>query len=274
MPEPSAHSLDLVSPPVSEPSKSQRKAMASAGHLVERFAAACETLRTRVQSGRVVLPESWRDVVVAAPSPTLSEEGWFVLQFAVLTDGKLRLRPEILGDSEAERVITEWETRHPETARAPLLAVPAGRGLPWWTALLRLRQLRDFWEAELRRSAWEQLVALLPDAWLLDATPLPAGAVIPRLELARWDDLPEVISAGRRFKVVRPEGEETVVDSAAAWQGRPESPWRAEVLAEDFADEAGGECYWAIYAKQGSRVDLVEVAGKGRGEHSKLDLPA
>lgn len=55
-----------------------------------------------------------------------------------------------------------------------------------WFALFWLRPLRDFWRRELGEKYFLKLQRVIPYSWLLDPTPLPQHAVIPRLEIHEW----------------------------------------------------------------------------------------
>lgn len=55
-----------------------------------------------------------------------------------------------------------------------------------WFALFWLRPLREFWRRELGEKYFLKLQQVIPYTWLLDPTPLPQHAVIPRLELHDW----------------------------------------------------------------------------------------
>ena len=55
-----------------------------------------------------------------------------------------------------------------------------------WFALFWLQPLRDFWRRELGEKYFGQLQKIIPYSWLLDPTPLPQHAVIPRLEIHDW----------------------------------------------------------------------------------------
>lgn len=65
---------------------------------------------------------------------------------------------------------------------------------PWleekaWSALFWLRPLREIWRRELRDSHWRQLQEIIPYSWLVNPEPLPAHAVIPRLEIQDFSEL-------------------------------------------------------------------------------------
>ncbi|MEP6603557.1 MAG: hypothetical protein ABJB69_06390, partial [Spartobacteria bacterium] len=55
-----------------------------------------------------------------------------------------------------------------------------------WFALFWMQPLREFWRRELGDKYFQQLQKVIPYTWLLDPTPLPQHAVIPRLEIHDW----------------------------------------------------------------------------------------
>ena len=55
-----------------------------------------------------------------------------------------------------------------------------------WFALFWLQPLREFWRRELGEKYFIKLQEVIPYSWLLDPTPLPQHAVIPRLEIHAW----------------------------------------------------------------------------------------
>jgi hypothetical protein len=55
-----------------------------------------------------------------------------------------------------------------------------------WFALFWMRPLREFWRRELSENHFLKLQEVVPYTWLLDPTPLPQHAVIPRLEINDW----------------------------------------------------------------------------------------
>src|SRR5881392_450771 len=55
-----------------------------------------------------------------------------------------------------------------------------------WFALFWMQPLRQFWRRELGDKYFLQLQKVIPYSWLLDPTPLPQHAVIPRLEIHDW----------------------------------------------------------------------------------------
>ena len=57
-----------------------------------------------------------------------------------------------------------------------------------WFAFFWLQPLREFWRRELGDKYFRQLQRMIPYTWILDPTPLPQHAVIPRLEIQDWRD--------------------------------------------------------------------------------------
>jgi hypothetical protein len=55
-----------------------------------------------------------------------------------------------------------------------------------WFALFWMHPLREFWRRELGEKYFIKLQEAIPYSWLLDPTPLPQHAVIPRLEIQDW----------------------------------------------------------------------------------------
>ena len=55
-----------------------------------------------------------------------------------------------------------------------------------WFALFWMHPLREFWRRELGEKYFIKLREAIPYSWLLDPTPLPQHAVVPRLEIQNW----------------------------------------------------------------------------------------
>src|SRR5882724_1815078 len=55
-----------------------------------------------------------------------------------------------------------------------------------WFALFWLQPLHEFWRRELGDKYFFKLQKVIPYSWILDPTPLPQHAVIPRLEINDW----------------------------------------------------------------------------------------
>ena len=55
-----------------------------------------------------------------------------------------------------------------------------------WFAWFWLKPLHEFWRRELGEKYFLRLQEVIPYSWMLDPTPLPQHAVIPRLEIHDW----------------------------------------------------------------------------------------
>lgn len=58
-----------------------------------------------------------------------------------------------------------------------------------WFALFHRPQLRDYWRRALRDSGFRKLQDYLPYSWVMDPTPIPHHAAIPRLDLSSWEEV-------------------------------------------------------------------------------------
>jgi hypothetical protein len=86
-------------------------------------------------------------------------------------------------------------------AAGPLIeAVAAGRvrmtapAKPWleeklWLALFWLRPLEELWRRELSENQQRRLAKIIPYSWIVDSSPLPHHAVLPRLDISDWKEL-------------------------------------------------------------------------------------
>ena len=68
-----------------------------------------------------------------------------------------------------------------------------------WFALFWMQPLREFWRRELGDKYFVKLQEVIPYSWLLDPTPLPQHAVIPRLEIHDWHEAARFSQKNRIF---------------------------------------------------------------------------
>ncbi len=61
-------------------------------------------------------------------------------------------------------------------------------GMPLERALLHLPALRGFWRQELRQHHFDELIPIVPQAWVMDEALMPSGAVIHGLGITVWDE--------------------------------------------------------------------------------------
>jgi len=81
-------------------------------------------------------------------------------------------------------------------------------------ALLWNRNLQNFWRQELGEGFLARLKNVIPYTWLVDPTPLPAHAAIPKLDLTDWQQL-KTLSQKERDLILKVSG-----FSEKAWGAR------------------------------------------------------
>ena len=74
-----------------------------------------------------------------------------------------------------------------------------------WLALFWMRPLREFWLRELGGRNLRLLQQVIPYTWIIDPTPLPHNASLPRLEAQSWADV-AALSQRERYLVVKISG--------------------------------------------------------------------
>jgi len=100
-----------------------------------------------------------------------------------------------------------------------------------WFALFWMRPLREFWRRELSERHFTKLQQVIPYTWIVDPTPLPHNAAIPRLDIHDWRELGS-FSQKQRELILKISGY-----SELAWGSRgvvfgqdmPQHEWRAAV---------------------------------------------
>ncbi len=114
---------------------------------------------------------SWRVVAAENYEP---QDGRAVYRFFELFD-----LPNIPGIENTLRANTEGQI----TVTPPIKPYLEEK---MWFALFWMQPLREFWRRELGDKYFIKLQEVIPYSWLLDPTPLPQHAVIPRLEIHDW----------------------------------------------------------------------------------------
>jgi hypothetical protein len=109
-----------------------------------------------------------------------------------------------------------------------------------WLALLWSPALKGVWEKSLRGNHLKRLRELVPFGWLVDPTPLPPHAALPRLDLHSWDEVAG-LSQRERQLVLKVSGfHETAWGSRGVFIGHdlPTAEWSARLRhALDHAAE-------------------------------------
>ncbi len=68
-----------------------------------------------------------------------------------------------------------------------------------WLALLHTPGLKKIWEQELRGKHFAQLKKWTPMGWVLDPTPLPPHAALPKLDVNGWEEVGTLSQRERRL---------------------------------------------------------------------------
>ena len=68
-----------------------------------------------------------------------------------------------------------------------------------WLALLWSPALRSIWEKELRGNHLQRVRDIVPFSWVVDPTPLPPHAALPRLDAHSWEDVAHFSQTERRL---------------------------------------------------------------------------
>ena len=100
-----------------------------------------------------------------------------------------------------------------------------------WLALLWSPALKSVWEKSLRGNHLKRLRELVPFGWLVDPTPLPPHAALPRLDLHSWDEV-AALSQRERQLVLKVSGfHETAWGSRGVYIGHdlPAAEWSARL---------------------------------------------
>lgn len=267
---------ELATAPPFELGKAQRKSLTSIGHQVERFLNACHALCSGLHEKRLPELHPYLQELDPASSPMLKGGGLFVCPL-YLHENKLHLQPLILSEDQVSPVIEAWRRVQPDAPKTlPVtLPIPKSASDPLWPALLHLRPLRTYWEQVLRHSHVETLLDRLPHAWMLDPTPLPPGAVIPKLELASWQQF----APNGSYAIYNPSSGKNIAlnDSLSAeewnhalYQALEAFPNRPHVLSE--SPPPNNPRLFGIYHKQTDRVEMLGAMAVHQDENANWQL--
>jgi hypothetical protein len=105
---------------------------------------------------------------------------------------------------------------------------------------------------------------MLPDAWLFDSEPLPPQAVIPRMELSGWGQLPTLRDSGRSFVLTNASGDGWSKHLNGAL---PSDDWESALrefsglssgrIVEENRYADAGQVLAAIYHRSSERVEMA-----------------
>jgi hypothetical protein len=107
---------------------------------------------------------------------------------------------------------------------------------PWleekmWLALFWSAPLRDVWERSLRASHRAALEEIIPYGWIVDPSPIPHHAVLPRLNAHSWDEVAAYSQAQRQLVLKRSGFSEDAWGSRSVSVGHdlPQQEWAAAI---------------------------------------------
>ena len=100
-----------------------------------------------------------------------------------------------------------------------------------WLALLWSPALRKTWESSLRGSHLQRLRELVPFGWVLDPTPLPPHASLPRLDAHSWEEVAGFSQKDRKLVLKVSGFHETAWGSRGVFIGHdlPAAEWAARL---------------------------------------------
>ncbi|CAN5458774.1 hypothetical protein BH18VER1_BH18VER1_09900 [soil metagenome] len=129
-----------------------------------------------------------------------------------------------------------------------------------WFALFWMQPLREFWRRELGDKYFTQLQQVIPYTWLMDPTPLPQHAVIPRLEIHNWREAAK-LSQKERDLLLKVSG-----FSPLGWGSR------GVVVGQDVPQTEWAATIEQALATFGSTPQIMQRFHKGRQvEHRYWD---
>ncbi|MGK0186462.1 MAG: hypothetical protein ACI9R3_002245 [Verrucomicrobiales bacterium] len=107
---------------------------------------------------------------------------------------------------------------------------------PWleekmWLALFWSAPMRDVWERALRASHRRALEEIIPFGWIVDPSPIPHHAVLPRLNAFSWDEVAGYSQAQRHLVLKRSGFSEDAWGSRSVSVGHdlPQQEWAGAV---------------------------------------------
>ena len=124
-----------------------------------------------------------------------------------------------------------------------------------WLALLWSPALKPFWEQALRGSHLKRLRELVPFGWVLDPTPLPPHAALPKINVHDWEEVAN-FSQKERQLVLKVSGfHETAWGSRGVFIGHdmPTSEWSQKLHAA--LDQSATQPWIVQEFREGRRIE-------------------
>jgi hypothetical protein len=124
-----------------------------------------------------------------------------------------------------------------------------------WLALLWSPALKKIWEQTLRGSHLKRLRELVPFGWVLDPTPLPPHAALPRLNAHSWEDVAR-FSQKERQLVLKVSGfHETAWGSRGVFIGHDLSGAEWSQRLQTALDQSSEQPWILQEFREGRRID-------------------
>ena len=123
-----------------------------------------------------------------------------------------------------------------------------------WLALLWSPALKGIWEQALRGNHLKRLQELVPFGWVLDPTPLPPHAALPRLNAHSWQDVARFSQKERQLALKVSGFHETAWGARGVFIGHdlPAPEWAARLRA---ALDQSAEHPWLLQEfREGRRI--------------------
>ena len=155
-----------------------------------------------------------------------------------------------------ELVLTQAAEGAPVSLHSASFSFPADLQ---WRALLHLPAMQSLWAGDLRGSHLQNLLKVVPRAWMIDSAPLSPGAVIGGLGASSWEAF-----AASTF-------DPTGFSLHSIATGRGQQPQSATEWKEAILENLGGSetllveqpkaaIWWlARYARSDGHIDLAEA---------------
>ena len=124
-----------------------------------------------------------------------------------------------------------------------------------WLALLWSPALKKIWEQTLRGSHLKRLRELVPFGWVLDPTPLPPHAALPRIDAHSWEEVAN-FSQKERQLVLKVSGfHETAWGSRGVFVGHdmPSAEWSERL--HTALDQASEQPWILQQFREGRRIE-------------------
>ncbi len=124
-----------------------------------------------------------------------------------------------------------------------------------WLALLWSPALKKIWEQALRGSHLKRLRELVPFGWVLDPTPLPPHAALPKINVHSWDEVADFSQKERQLVLKISGFHETAWGSRGVFIGHdmPGPEWSQRLHS---ALELSAEQPWIVQEfREGRRIE-------------------